>query len=137
MHIDIHALSKAFNGNPILKDITMSIASGEFITLLGPSGCGKTTTLRCVAGLETPDDGAITVADKTFVKAKERTFLPTHKRQVGMVFQSYALWPHMSVAANVAYPLKRQKTPAAELKRRVFEDPDTGGAGQHARRHPH
>ncbi|UNK45651.1 ABC transporter ATP-binding protein [Arthrobacter sulfonylureivorans] len=137
MHIDISSLSKAFNGNPILKDINMSISSGEFITLLGPSGCGKTTTLRCVAGLETPDQGSIKVEGKTFVQAQNKTFLPTHKRQVGMVFQSYALWPHMSVSANVAYPLKRQKTPQAELKQRVATTLEAVGMGQHANRYPH
>ena len=137
MHIDISSLSKAFNGTPILKDISMSISSGEFITLLGPSGCGKTTTLRCVAGLETPDKGSIMVEGKTFVQAQNKTFLPTHKRQVGMVFQSYALWPHMSVAANVAYPLKRQKTPQTDLKKRVASTLEAVGMGQHANRYPH
>ncbi|MGF9660763.1 ABC transporter ATP-binding protein [Arthrobacter crystallopoietes] len=137
MHIDISGVSKAFNATPILKDVNVSISSGEFITLLGPSGCGKTTTLRCVAGLETPDTGSIEVGGKAFVDAAARTFLPAHKRKVGMVFQSYALWPHMSVAANVAYPLKRRKTPPAQLKSLVASTLEAVGMDKHARRYPH
>ena len=137
MHIQISGVSKAFNATPILKDVNLTIQSGEFITLLGPSGCGKTTTLRCVAGLETPDAGSIEVGGKAFVDAATRTFVPTHKRKVGMVFQSYALWPHMSVAANVAYPLKRRKTPPAQLKPLVASTLEAVGMGQHAGRYPH
>lgn len=137
MHIDISGVSKAFDATPILKDVNLSISSGEFITLLGPSGCGKTTTLRCVAGLETPDAGSIEVGGRAFVNADARTFLPAHKRKVGMVFQSYALWPHMSVAANVAYPLKRRKTPPAQLKSLVASTLQAVGMDKHARRYPH
>ncbi|GAA1348967.1 ABC transporter ATP-binding protein [Arthrobacter koreensis] len=137
MRINISSVSKAFNGNQILKDLNLSIESGEFITLLGPSGCGKTTTLRCVAGLESPDHGSIAVDGHEFVNAETRTMVPPHKRKVGMVFQSYALWPHMSVAANVAYPLKRRKTPAAELRERVATSLEAVGMGSHAKRYPH
>jgi ABC-type Fe3+/spermidine/putrescine transport system ATPase subunit len=137
MHIEISGVSKAFSATPILKDVNLSISSGEFITLLGPSGCGKTTTLRCVAGLETPDAGSIEVGGKAFVDAGTRTFVPTHKRKVGMVFQSYALWPHMSVAANVAYPLKRRKTPPAQLKSLVASTLAAVGMDKHASRYPH
>src|SRR5699024_1539787 len=119
MHIEINSLNKSFNQNHILKDIDLSIGKGEFITLLGPSGCGKTTTLRCLAGLETPDEGSIQVGGKAFFRSSNHTMVPPHKRRVGMVFQSYALWPHMSIQANVEYPLKRQKLSNAERKKRV------------------
>lgn len=137
MHIDITGVSKAFNATPILKDINLKISSGEFITLLGPSGCGKTTTLRCVAGLETPDAGSIEVGGQTFVNAASRAVVPAHKRKVGMVFQSYALWPHMSVSSNVAYPLKRRKTPPAQLKSLVVSTLEAVGMDKHANRYPH
>jgi len=137
MHIEISSLNKSFNGNHILKDVNLSIERGEFITLLGPSGCGKTTTLRCLAGLETPDQGSIHVGNQAFVHSPSKTFLPPHKRKVGMVFQSYALWPHMSVEANVGYPLKRQKTSSRDRQNRVASTLSAVGMERHAKRFPH
>src|SRR5438874_2962324 len=87
-----------------VRDASFALEPGTFFTLLGPSGCGKTTTLRCIAGLETPDDGVIAVATRTLYDARARINVPVEQRAVGMVFQSYAIWPHMTVAENVAFP---------------------------------
>jgi len=102
-----------------VRGLSMNVEHGEFYTLLGPSGCGKTSTLRCIAGLETPTSGAIEI-DKTVVySSASRTLVPPHRRNIGMVFQSYAIWPHMSVFDNVAFPLVHgvRKQP-----RRMVED---------------
>jgi len=88
-----------------LGGVTFDVARGELFTLLGPSGCGKTTTLRCIAGLEEPLSGEITINDRTVFSAADGTFVAPEQRRIGMVFQSYAIWPHMTVARNVAYPL--------------------------------
>src|SRR5437868_441788 len=87
-----------------IRGANFTLEPGTFFTLLGPSGCGKTTTLRCIAGLETPDDGAIAVDGRTLFDAKARVNVPVEQRSIGMVFQSYAIWPHMTVAENVAFP---------------------------------
>src|SRR2546423_2896099 len=87
-----------------IRTASFALEPGTFFTLLGPSGCGKTTTLRCVAGLETPDDGAISVDGRALFDARKRVNVPVEQRSVGMVFQSYAIWPHMTVAENVAFP---------------------------------
>jgi iron(III) transport system ATP-binding protein len=89
-----------------VNDVSLQVDDGKFFTLLGPSGCGKTTTLRCVAGLETPDSGEIEVADRVFFSSKQRIKAPANERGLGMVFQSYAIWPHMDVFDNVAFPLE-------------------------------
>ena len=96
-----------------------TIQRGEVFTLLGPSGCGKTTTLRLVAGLERPDAGEIMLRGRIVASAAPALFVPPHKRNLGMVFQSYAIWPHLSVFENVAYPLRLRGTPAAALRERV------------------
>jgi iron(III) transport system ATP-binding protein len=103
-----------------VKDFSFQMKPGEFLTLLGPSGCGKTTTLRCVAGLETPDSGEVRIGGQLAYSSGERVDVPTEKREIGMVFQSYAIWPHMNVFENVAFPLKTGKKIArAEIERRV------------------
>jgi iron(III) transport system ATP-binding protein len=101
--------------------ISVEIPQGRFFTLLGPSGCGKTTTLRCVAGLERPDEGEITLDQVTVYSSRQGIFVPPNQRSIGMVFQSYAIWPHMTVFDNVAFPLRvgRQRRPVAEVTRRV------------------
>src|SRR5262245_947640 len=101
-------LWKTYPGNaqPAVKDLTIDVYDGEIVTLLGPSGCGKTTTLRMAAGLEVPDLGDIFFGDTAVVMSSRGLFLAPNKRNVGMVFQSYAIWPHMTVAENVAFPLK-------------------------------
>jgi iron(III) transport system ATP-binding protein len=105
-----------------VDDITIGIGTGKLITLLGPSGCGKTTTLRCLAGLERPDAGKIVIADQTVCDTASGVFIPPSDRGIGMVFQSYAIWPHMTVFENVAFPLRvarDRKYSAAEIKDKV------------------
>lgn len=115
--IKIDHVTKSFGKVQVLKEFTNEFADGEFITLLGPSGCGKTTMLRMLAGFEKPTSGQISI-DGT-VMSSDDTFIPPEKRGIGMVFQSYAVWPHMNVFKNVAYPLKIQKLPKEEIKKKV------------------
>ena len=103
---NVQGLSKHFGANTVVDDLDLEVAEGEFVVLLGPSGCGKTTTLRCLAGLERPDAGSIRFGARTVFDDAHRIDVPTHKRNIGMVFQSYALWPHLSVRKNIGYPLK-------------------------------
>jgi ABC-type Fe3+/spermidine/putrescine transport system ATPase subunit len=98
---------------PAVRDFSLSVAPGEFVTLLGPSGCGKTTVLRTLAGLEEPDAGEILLDGRTI------TQLPAHRRRIGLVFQNYALFPHMTVADNVAYSLSIRKAPADAIRTEV------------------
>jgi iron(III) transport system ATP-binding protein len=109
--LDVQNLTKLFSvrGGPPVKavdEINFSVKQGEFFTLLGPSGCGKTTTLRCVAGLERPHGGKISLRGKTVFDSTSRTFVDPNHRNIGMVFQSYAIWPHLNVFDNVAFPLR-------------------------------
>src|SRR5436190_23055174 len=109
MSVHIHGLTKRFGGKtPVvaIDHLDLQIESGEFLVLLGPSGCGKTTTLRCVAGLETAEEGEIAFGERTVFDAGRRLNVPPNKRGLGMVFQSYALWPHMTVRKNIGYPLQ-------------------------------
>ncbi|MBI2358925.1 MAG: ABC transporter ATP-binding protein, partial [Deltaproteobacteria bacterium] len=103
----------------VLKGISLAIPAGSLYTFLGPSGCGKTTTLRCVAGLERPESGTISIDGKTVFASGDRVYVPTNRRPIGMVFQSYAIWPHMTVFENVAYPLTIQRRPKSEIRERV------------------
>lgn len=107
--ITIRKLQKFFRAQQgrvdALRAIDLEVSEGEFCVLLGPSGCGKTTTLRCVAGLERPDGGEIEIAGKLVNSPARRVYVPTEKRDLGMVFQSYAIWPHMNVFQNVSFPL--------------------------------
>ena len=104
-----------------VKGVTINVAAGEFYTLLGPSGCGKTTTLRCLAGLERPTGGRISIGNTVVHDTERGLSVPTHKRDMGMVFQSYAIWPHLTVFENVAFPLRevRPKIDEATIKSRV------------------
>ena len=113
--IELNNITKSFDGTPILKNLNLSISDGEFVTLLGPSGCGKTTILRLIAGFEQPDEGKILLAEKDI------TDLAPNKRHVNTVFQSYALFPHMTVFENVAFGLNMEKMPKSEIKELVFE----------------
>jgi iron(III) transport system ATP-binding protein len=123
--VQLEALEKYFGEDKervhVLKGVSLNIPQGSLYTLLGPSGCGKTTTLRCVAGLERPDRGRISIGGQTVFASGERVYVPTNKRPIGMVFQSYAIWPHMTVSENVAYPLTVQRRPRNEIKRKVGE----------------
>jgi ABC-type Fe3+/spermidine/putrescine transport system ATPase subunit len=127
--VRLEGLWKTYPGNahPAVKDLSLDVRDGEIVTLLGPSGCGKTTTLRMVAGLEVPDAGEIFFGERAVVVTSRRFFLPPEKRNVGMVFQSYAIWPHMTVAENVAFPLKSRRFAKKEIKDRVHKALDLVG----------
>jgi len=113
--ITIQELTKRLGGNVILSRVDLQVAAGELFFLLGPSGCGKTTLLRHIAGFYTPDEGKVWFDDQ------DVTRLPAHKRGTGMMFQSYALWPHLNVAQNVAFGLEERKRPRKEIEQRVAE----------------
>jgi iron(III) transport system ATP-binding protein len=130
-------LSKQFGEVAVLKDVSVTIEDGEFFTLLGPSGCGKSTTLNCIAGLEQPTAGSVAVGDQTFVDTERKVFLPPEARNLGMVFQSYALWPHMSIRDNLAMPLKIRKVGKEERATRISEALDKVGLAHLADRYPH
>jgi len=102
-----------------VHDVSLDIPEGKLFTLLGPSGCGKSTTLRCVAGLEKPEEGEITLGDEVLFSSRQNVFVPAHKRDIGMVFQSYAIWPHMTIFDNVAYPLRIKRIPRHALRAKV------------------
>src|SRR5207244_1457589 len=103
--LELQTVTKRFGAVVAVDQVSFTVQPGEVFTLLGPSGCGKSTTLRLVAGLEQPDEGSLQLRGKTIASATERMFLPPEKRNMGMVFQSYAIWPHMTVFENVAFPL--------------------------------
>lgn len=124
--IEVKSLSKIFAdgsnaGVKAVNDISFTVEDGRFYTLLGPSGCGKTTTLRCIAGLEKPDGGEILVAGKKVYSAADGTYVPAYRRPIGMVFQSYAIWPHMTVFENVAFPLRvgKQRFSSSDIQKKV------------------
>jgi iron(III) transport system ATP-binding protein len=120
-----------------IRNISFEVAAGEFYTLLGPSGCGKTTTLRSVAGLEQPSSGRMTILDQVIFDAAEGIFLPANRRRLGMVFQSYAVWPHMSVFDNTAFPLRMLPRPrwgGAAIRQRVMRSLETMGLAAFADR---
>ena len=102
-------------------NLSFLIPEGNLFTLLGPSGCGKTTTLRCIAGLEKADSGEIIINDQTVYSDSQKIFTPTNKRPISMVFQSYAIWPHMDVFNNVAFPLQYLGLPKEEIHKRTIE----------------
>ncbi len=112
-YLDVAAVTKRFGTATVLQDLNISVARSEFISLLGPSGCGKTTLLRLIAGLMKPDGGRIAI------NGSDLTQVPAHKRNIGVVFQNYALFPHLTVEQNVAFGLEAQRTPKAEIGARV------------------
>ena len=113
--IKVDHVCKKYGDNIIIPDLTANIKNGEFFTLLGPSGCGKTTLLRMIAGFNSIEAGTISFGDQVINE------LPTHQRNIGMVFQSYAIFPHLTVRQNVEYGLKIRKLPRDEMKKRVDE----------------
>ena len=115
--VTLKHIVKTFGESTVVRDVNEVIRDGEFVTLLGPSGCGKTTILRMIAGFEKPTSGEIWFDDRLICGGK--TFVPPEKRGIGMVFQSYAVWPHMTVFDNVAYPLTIRKSPREEVRTRV------------------
>jgi iron(III) transport system ATP-binding protein len=134
--IEIRNLTKSFairgDSLPAVKDVDLSVAAGSFVTLLGPSGCGKTTLLRCLAGLESPDGGEIRIGGAVVYASDRGINVPVNRRQIGMVFQSYAIWPHMTVFENVAFPLRVQKMP--NVRARVLAALETVELGALAQR---
>jgi ABC-type Fe3+/spermidine/putrescine transport system ATPase subunit len=134
--VRLQGLSKTYEGNdvPAVDHLTLDIYDGEVVTLLGPSGCGKTTTLRIVAGLEIADAGTVHFGSKTIVDTDKKVCLTPEKRGVGMVFQSYAIWPHMTVEQNVAFPLKAQKVPRKEIASQVEKALDLVGMNGYQKR---
>src|SRR5215217_5359851 len=133
----ISKLHKEFNGNTVLTEIDITVKDGEFFTLLGPSGCGKSTTLSCVAGLEKPTSGRISIGDAVFFDSDKNTYVPPEARNLGMVFQSYALWPHMTLEQNLAMPLNIRKVPKAEQKTLIHDALDKVGMAHLGKRYPH
>jgi iron(III) transport system ATP-binding protein len=135
--LKIENLRKEFRGSKrgekvfAVSDLDLELVPGEFLTLLGPSGCGKTTTLRCIAGLERATHGKISVSDRVVYSSADKIFVPPNQRQIGMVFQSYAIWPHMNVFENVAFPLRvgKERVSKADMQERVQRVLDVVGLG--------
>ena len=119
--IELKHIDKFYGSNHVLRDINLTIEDGDFMTLLGPSGCGKTTTLRVVSGLEKPQNGIMTIDGVEMINADDAYYAEPSKRGLNLVFQSYALWPHMTVYNNIAFGLKIQKMDKAEIDRRVMD----------------
>jgi iron(III) transport system ATP-binding protein len=138
--VSVHKLTKVYNtrrGEVVaLNDVSIDIPAGEILVLLGPSGCGKTTLLRSIAGLEQPTSGKITVHGRTVYSSSARLSVPPEKRKLSMVFQSYALWPHMTVFENVAFPLKIARTRAPEIEARVADALAVAGLETFAANYP-
>src|ERR671919_2923445 len=117
--LKVEGLGKTYKDVKALDDVSFEFDRG-ILSFLGPSGCGKTTLLRCIAGLEIPDAGSISIADKVQTSIDRGILVPPYSREIGFVFQNYALWPHMTVFSNVPFGLKLRKLPEAEIKRKVL-----------------
>src|SRR5262245_60365920 len=136
MHdVRVAGLVKTFGRVVAVDRLSFVAKAGEFLTLLGPSGCGKTTTLRLIAGLERPDAGTIHLGERLLSSAEAGVFVQPERRGMGMVFQSYAVWPHMTVFENVAFPLQELRVPRREIRERVLAMLETVGLGGLADRH--
>ena len=134
--IVLEHIDKFYGENHVLKDINLTIEDGDFMTLLGPSGCGKTTTLRVISGLEKPQNGTMTIDGKTMIDAANAFYEEPSKRGLNLVFQSYALWPHMTVYQNIAFGLKIKKLPKKEIDQRVMDSLKTLRIDQYKDRYP-
>ena len=135
--VRIEHVFKRFGDVTAVSDFDLTVKDGEFVSLLGPSGCGKTTSLRMIAGFERATEGEIYIGDHCVSSHIKNTFVPPEKRDIGMVFQSYAVWPHMTVTENVAYPLKIQKVPKEERTARVAEMLKLVHLDEYGSRYPH
>src|SRR5574341_1488951 len=129
-YVELKGLKKSFAGKPAVRDFRLSMEKGEFVSRLGPSGCGKSTTLRMIAGFEEPDSGEVWLDDQNVLD------LPPHRRGMGMVFQRYALFPHLTAWNNVAFGLRIAGRPAGEIRRRVPELLELVGLGEAGGRYP-
>jgi iron(III) transport system ATP-binding protein len=125
--IEIRELTMRYGDTVAVRNLSLDIVSGEMLVLLGPSGCGKTSTMRSIVGLETPSHGSIRIGGRTVFDSNSGENVPANKRGIGMVFQSYAIWPHKTVFQNVAFPLRMQRLPKAEIRERVEEVLETVG----------
>ena len=135
--VRIEHVFKRFGAVTAVNDFNLTVKDGEFVSILGPSGCGKTTTLRMIAGFERATEGEIYIGDHCVSSSIKGTFAPPEKRDIGMVFQSYAVWPHMTVAENVGYPLKIKKVPKEEREARVQKMLELVHLGEFGKRYPH
>src|SRR4029078_2114650 len=135
--LTVHNLGLRLGENEILRGVSMSVPRGNVVALLGPSGSGKTTLLRAVAGLEKPHTGSIRIGERTLYDSGDGTDLPAEKRGLGLVFQSYALWPHRTVFDNVAYGLRLRGVASDEIKTRGDRALSNIGLGHLAARYPH
>ncbi len=135
--ITVRGLSKTFGQERALNDVSFTVHDKEFLTLLGPSGCGKTTTLMSIAGFQRPDEGTISCGDRVFFDKASKVHLAAEDRNLGIVFQSYAIWPHLTVFGNLAFPLKIRKMKKDAVRRRVLEILDLVEMADYAGRYPH
>jgi iron(III) transport system ATP-binding protein len=135
--IGVRDVSKSYGEQLVLDRLSFEVEDKEFLTLLGPSGCGKTTTLMAIGGFEHPDQGTITNGDRVLFDGSPRTAVPPEKRNLGIVFQSYAIWPHMTVADNIGFPLRLRKVPRAERRRQVAKLTELVELSDLADRYPH
>ena len=117
--IQLSGIKKSYGKEIAVQNLDLTVKSGDFLTILGPSGCGKTTTLRAIAGLEEPDDGEIRFGERVVFSRRQGVIIPPENRNVGFVFQSYALWPHMTVEQNITLALKEKKISRAEIESRL------------------
>jgi iron(III) transport system ATP-binding protein len=133
--LEVRDLRKQFaTGRPAVDGVSFHVPAGEIVVLLGPSGCGKTTTLRCIAGLEHPSAGRVSIGGRVVSSPAEGVHVPPRSRNIGMVFQSYAVWPHMTVKQNVAYPLRHRRAPRPEIDRKTADVLELVGLAQYADR---
>jgi multiple sugar transport system ATP-binding protein len=134
--IVLEGVSKSYGDVPAVSNLDLEIEEGQFLTLLGPSGCGKTTTLRIIAGLEEPDSGEVRIGDRILNSKTKGIYVAPENRRLGMIFQSYALWPHMTVGRNISLGLEQKKLSKAEIRRRVQQVLEKVQLGELADRYP-
>jgi iron(III) transport system ATP-binding protein len=135
--IQVERLVKTFGEQRALDEVGFAVEEGELFTLLGPSGCGKSTTLMSIAGFQQPDEGRVIVGERIFFDADRRVSVAAERRNLGIVFQSYAVWPHMTVFENLAFPLKVRKLKRREIRTRVLEVLELVEMRAYEKRYPH
>src|SRR5215204_2078070 len=135
--IHVEGLVKQFDANTALNDVSFRVPDGKLFTLLGPSGCGKSTTLLSIAGFHTPERGRIAAANDVLFDSERRINVAAEQRNLGIVFQSYAVWPHMTVYENLAFPLKIRHLKRKEIRERIARTLDLVEMGEYGKRYPH